>query len=135
MGTASLKSDVTPAQVYNALIKELIGHFERSKRDVPVIESSDPGIYRSLIETKTILVASRLSDRPCAMILDEPEWGFSRAVAEAFVLATTHVAHDLSIPVLLISHKPWWNHLAASTLRVTKRIMPNENLEIRLSVS
>lgn len=75
---------------------------------------------RTLLEVKTMLVAVRIAGRPPALILDEPDWGLSRPASVAFVLAVIRVAHARGIPVILISHKPWWDCLASSTLRVRK---------------
>jgi ABC-type Mn2+/Zn2+ transport system ATPase subunit len=74
----------------------------------------------SLLDTKTILVAARLSARPAALILDEPDWGMSRPSAIAFVSAVLSAAHHQKTPVLLISHKPWWHSVVHSCIRVTR---------------
>lgn len=74
----------------------------------------------SLIRVKLALVAVRLCGHPAALILDEPDWGLPRRMAIAFVLAVIQTADHLEIPVLLVSHKPWWRPMAASLLAVTK---------------
>jgi hypothetical protein len=74
----------------------------------------------SLLEIKMILAAVRLCDRPAGLILDEPDWGLTRSSALALVAALIRVAHRLDVPVVLISHKPWWQPLVRSVLRVTK---------------
>ena len=76
--------------------------------------------FQSLLEVKAILMAIRLCGRPSAVIIDEPDWGLTRASAGAFVSAVISVCHELSVPVLLISHKPWWLNLAKSVLRVRR---------------
>ena len=76
----------------------------------------------SLLDTKTILVAARLSARPAALILDEPDWGMSRPSAIAFVSAVLSAAHHQETPVLLISHKPWWRSMVHSCIRVTRSV-------------
>ena len=73
-----------------------------------------------MLEIKALLVAVRLCGRPGALILDEPDWGLSRDSAIAFVLAAIQVAHEFGIPVLLISHKPWWLKLANSSIHVQR---------------
>jgi len=74
----------------------------------------------TLLETKAVLVAVRLSRRPGGLILDEPDWGLSQMVTKAFVAAVVDVSHDLGVPVILITHKPWWNTVANSQIEVLK---------------
>lgn len=74
----------------------------------------------NLLSIKILLVAARLWNLPKALILDEPDWGLTRRSAEALVLAVTRCAHDLSVPILIISHKPWWKKLVGSCLWVHK---------------
>ena len=76
--------------------------------------------FRSLLEVKAMLVAVRLCGQPGALILDEPDWGLPRASAVALVAAIVKVAHSYGIPVLLISHKPWWRPIAKSVIRVDR---------------
>jgi hypothetical protein len=76
----------------------------------------------SLLEIKLILSAVRLCGRPYGLILDEPDWGLTRATALALVAALIRVAHSLEVPIVLISHKPWWQPLARSALRVAKAV-------------
>lgn len=71
-------------------------------------------------DIKAALIAARLAERPAAIILDEPDWGLTRSCAIALVLAVVQTAHDLGIPAILISHKPWWRPLAASCLVVSR---------------
>jgi energy-coupling factor transporter ATP-binding protein EcfA2 len=81
----------------------------------------------SLLDTKTILVATRLAARPAALILDEPDWGMSRASAIAFVSAVLSAAHRRKTPVFLISHKPWWQTVTRSSVRVTRTMDKDGN--------
>ena len=74
----------------------------------------------TLLETKAVLVAVRLARRPGALILDEPDWGLSQVAAKAFVAAVVDVSHDLNVPVILITHKPWWNTVTNSRVEVLK---------------
>ena len=76
--------------------------------------------FRSLLEVKAILVAIRLCGEPSALIIDEPDWGLTRASAVAFVAAIISACHAFGVPVILISHKPWWFPLAKSVLRVKR---------------
>ena len=94
--------------------------------------------FRSLLEVKAMLVAVRLCGRPGALILDEPDWGLTRTSAVALVAAIVKVAHSYGIPIMLISHKPWWRPMAKSVIRVdrtpkTTNGSGNSTFEIRLS--
>ena len=74
----------------------------------------------TLLEIKAMLIAVRLAS-PCrALILDEPDWGLTRACSVAIVSAAVSEAHRLGVPVLLISHKPWWEPVAASVLKTER---------------
>lgn len=74
----------------------------------------------NLLEMKILLVAVRLVDQKAVLILDEPDWGLTRLEAEAFVTAVVCAAHARSVPVMLISHKPWWQNLVHSVRWVRK---------------
>jgi energy-coupling factor transporter ATP-binding protein EcfA2 len=126
--------DASTTHIYQKLIREFIEYFSRSGRDVPLIGHSEATASKSLIEMKTVLIASRLSGEPCALILDEPEWGLSREAAEGLVIATITVAHESGIPILIISHKKWWANIAASTVFVSKESLPSNTLEVVLSL-
>jgi hypothetical protein len=75
----------------------------------------------TMLETKLLLAALRLSRKTSLLVLDEPDWGVTRCDALTFVLAVVDTAHSLGIPVLIISHKAWWAGLARSHVRVEKR--------------
>ena len=62
----------------------------------------------------------KLCGRPRALILDEPDWGLTRSSAVALVAAVIKAAHAFGIPVVLISHKPWWLTVAKSIIRVER---------------
>lgn len=81
-------------------------------------DGGEPG--QSLLAVKAMLIAVRLSQRPALLFLDEPDWGLSRTDAIAFVLAVLDVCHNMQVPVVIISHKPWWQPLAGSVLEVCK---------------
>jgi energy-coupling factor transporter ATP-binding protein EcfA2 len=74
----------------------------------------------SLLAVKTVLIAARLAHQPAALILDEPDWGLSREAAIGLVLATVQQAHQMDVPVMVISHKPWWRPVAGSVVQVSK---------------
>ncbi len=88
----------------------------------------------SLLDLKLMLTAARLAHKPAAIILDEPDWGFSRQTAIAFVATVVKTAHAMGVAVLLISHKPWWRQVAPSTLRIEKEVLSHseENLLFRI---
>ena len=75
---------------------------------------------RSLLDIKTMLAAARLTRSPGMLILDEPDWGLTRESTVAWVLAVVTIAHGLGIPIMIISHKPWWEPVANSVLRLRK---------------
>lgn len=81
--------------------------------------------FHTLLDVKAILVAVRLAASPAALILDEPDWGLSRRNSMSFVSVVITVAHNLNIPVLLISHKPWWRQMIHSCLSVSRTIFQN----------
>lgn len=83
----------------------------------------------SLLEIKVLLTAMRLSDQHAVLILDEPDWGLSRSDAVAFVTAVVCVAHARSVPVMLISHKPWWRDMARSVRWVRKEAAKTSGAE------
>jgi ABC-type transport system involved in cytochrome c biogenesis ATPase subunit len=74
----------------------------------------------NLRDIKAALVAVRLAKAPAALILDEPDWGLSRQSAIAFVSAVLSVAHAQGTPVILISHKPWWQTIACSGISISR---------------
>jgi energy-coupling factor transporter ATP-binding protein EcfA2 len=94
----------------------------------------DTNRERTLMEIKLLLIAVRLADRPPALILDEPDWGLSRAAAIALVTAVISAAHTLDIPVILISHKPWWQSIAGSCLAVVRSALCGGAFEISLQL-
>lgn len=104
-----------------ALYDEILTRFDTRSGETAARSPGRPaGSAASLLEVKTILVAARLFPPPAALILDEPDWGLSRSDAAAFVTAVVGVAHRLGVPVMIISHKPWWRRVAAGGLRVER---------------
>jgi energy-coupling factor transporter ATP-binding protein EcfA2 len=109
----------TPAEsFYRSLRRGLPKELSRQCRRAEQLRRTDPP---RLLEIKLILAAVRLAQKPRALVLDEPDWGLTRAAAVGFVDSVIGLSHDLAVPVLLISHKPWWDVMAASRLTVTKR--------------
>lgn len=86
-------------------------------------ETPGPGLT-TLLAVKAMLVAVRLAACPAALFLDEPDWGLARTTAIAFVLAVVGQCHRRGVPVLLVSHKPWWSPMANSLLAVEKTAAP-----------
>ena len=108
-----------PMALYKRILKEYLFFEDNAAGKLPEIESADES-FRTLLEIKLILSAVRLCGQPRALILDEPDWGLNRESAIAFVLALITVAHSLGTPVVLISHKPWWQPIANSTVAVRR---------------
>jgi energy-coupling factor transporter ATP-binding protein EcfA2 len=75
----------------------------------------------TLLQLKALLAAIRIAARPAALILDEPDWGLTRAAALGLTAAVLHAAQRAGIAVLLISHKPWWHTVAAGSLAVGRQ--------------
>ncbi len=102
-----------PTAAVETLFRELLAGYARLYAGAapPTAEDCMPPI-------KAALIAARLIDRPTALILDEPDWGLSRAAAIALVLSVVQQAHAREVPVIIISHKPWWPPLAASVVTV-----------------
>lgn len=101
----------------------------------PAIPSNASERPPGLLTVKMLLTSSRLCIPPGAMILDEPDWGLSREAATGLVDGIVALAHARAVPVILISHKPWWKSLAGSEVRVEKRIpRETDNRSARLKL-
>jgi energy-coupling factor transporter ATP-binding protein EcfA2 len=118
--SAGFRNSTAPVDIYRRLMQPLpLRSGQPLYHDVRE-DGCGEGDFPSLLEIKAILVAVRLCGRPAALILDEPDWGLSRAVSIAFVRAAIEVCHELGTPVVLISHKPWWRPIAASVIQVER---------------
>ena len=104
----------------------ILEHCGQPGRGLPDPDKAD------LLTVKAMLAAVRITARPAALILDEPDWGLSRNAVLALVLAVMRAAHAIGVPVLIISHKPWWRPLAQSRLKVVKRPSFPARFEIHL---
>ena len=101
--------------------RQLLTGFRTGGREKDIQEgAADMAGFRSLLEVKAMLVAVRLCGQPGALILDEPDWGLTRSSAVTLVSAIVKVAHSFGIPVMLISHKPWWHPIAKTVIRVDR---------------
>ena len=109
---------LNPLELYNKLLDAYMHNVGHLDEGFSAPEPNGSHDFRTLLEIKIILVAVRLCGAPRALILDEPDWGLTRNAAIAYVAAIIKVAHELGIPVILISHKPWWNGIAGSTVHV-----------------
>lgn len=79
---------------------------------------------RTIQGVKTALLAARLCGRPKLLILDEPEWGLNQRAATQLVRELCEIAHGKGVPVMIVSHKPWFGTMAASRIRVSKHAAP-----------
>ncbi len=127
-----------PVALYEKLLTDFrAAYSDENKENLPQPLAGGTG-FRALLEVKAMLIAVRLCGQPQALILDEPDWGLTRAAAVALVAAVVKVAHSYGIPVILISHKPWWRPIAKSVIRVdrTPKVRDKEGttaFEIRLN--
>ena len=139
-GIAASASDMfgkKPLELFDRIYQEYTELVNRLATGSAEIELAGESEFRPLLEIKALLVAVRLCGRPCALILDEPDWGLSRDSAIALVLAIIRVAHGVGAPVLLISHKPWWFKLAKSTIhvqRTAKKMDEDQNYSFRIKL-
>lgn len=122
-----------------ALFEKLHNQFYAISQHTPALtpeSTANSPTETSLLDLKLMLVAPRLAHSPAAIILDEPDWGFSRQTAIAFVATVVKTAHASGVAVILISHQPWWQQVAPSTLNVEKIIPPRsaENPLFRIHV-
>ncbi len=106
--------------LYQGIRKAFEGAYGGRAEPGPRIRPADNGEDPPLLEIKAILAAARLAQGPPALILDEPDWGLTREAAVAFVSAVIETAHREGVPILLISHKPWWVSVARSKLLVSR---------------
>ena len=103
------------------IYRQIVGLINRMDRSGRLrLSGPETGTVPTLLETKVILVAVRLAHSPGALILDEPDWGLSRSASIAFVAAVVNVSHGLDVPVILITHKPWWDAAVKSRVRIMK---------------
>jgi ABC-type cobalamin/Fe3+-siderophores transport system ATPase subunit len=119
-GSAMPVDGLNPVALCEQLLKEYRAvHAAVSQKGEPQ-PLVDKTRYRSLLEVKAMLLAVRLCGQPGALILDEPDWGLTRASAVALVAAVVKLAHAYGVPILLISHKPWWGPIAKNVIRVDR---------------
>lgn len=127
---SSPESTVSTLDLYHRIIRHFTDAFASRDKPVPL---TDGNRLPSLLEIKAMLIAARLGSRSKALIMDEPDWGLTRESSVALVSATVTVAHALGIPVVLISHKPWWESVAGSILKVARSDAgPDGSFQIRL---
>lgn len=122
-------------QLYRQIIRDQTGVAARQASATDNDAASRAHDQRTLLEIKTILIAVRLAEKPPALILDEPDWGLSRSAAIGLMASVVQAAHAMAVPVILISHKPWWQAIAGSRLKVDKSQPAGGGpFEIRLQV-
>lgn len=119
--TIRSQAGIRGSDTISGIYRRLISIINRMAPHLPLGESGPRnGALPTILETKAILVAVRLAHDPGALILDEPDWGLSRTAATAFVAAVVNVSHRLDLPVILITHKPWWDIVVKSRVRIVK---------------
>jgi energy-coupling factor transporter ATP-binding protein EcfA2 len=127
------------AAAYDAIVKDVCQFSPAATaRLTPFAERRRRTSPPSLIEMKILLTALRLANEKSVLILDEPDWGLSRSDAVAFVSAVIAAAHARGLPLILISHKPWWRHMVRTVRRVSKEPLnasPKEGYLFRIKVT
>jgi len=113
--------------IFEKILTEYSKLYTQSKSKVSTSENGASTASHTLLEIKAILVATRLLEKRCALILDEPDWGLSREASIALVFAIIQVAHELEIPVILISPTPWWHSIAKSIIHIEKSPVVTNN--------
>ena len=114
---------VETGRFYNAIRDNMLGDDMLAPGEVKSFEAGRRARSpATLLELKLLLAARRLASESTAIIMDEPDWGLRQSVAMAFVRGVIHAAHGARLPVLLISHKPWWQDWAGSILEVRKAL-------------
>jgi len=113
--------------IFDKILTEYARLFKKSKSRKSTCGTGENTGSHTLLEIKAILVATRLLEKQCALILDEPDWGLTREASIALVFAIIQVAHDLEVPVILISHKPWWHSIAKSIIHIEKSPIITDN--------
>jgi ABC-type Mn2+/Zn2+ transport system ATPase subunit len=112
-------------RIYNAIRAEMLNGDALSPAEVRAFDAAcGDGTPASMVELKILLAARRLASRPAALVLDEPDWGLRQSAALALLRGIIQTAHGAGVPVLIISHKPWWRAWAASGLEVRKEPAP-----------
>ena len=100
---------------------------------MPIISYDERIGNKTIVEIKFLLVAVRIIDNPTALILDEPGWGLTKDNSIAFVTSIISVAHTNLIPVIIISHKKWYDNISKSELFIKKQNVVNNSFNINIS--
>jgi len=88
---------------------------------------------KTLLELKIVMVACRLSSSPSVIILDEPEWGLTKASSVALIKAIIKVAHSQEVAIIIISHKKWWDKIVNSSVSFQKKILDSNSFIIEMN--
>jgi ABC-type Mn2+/Zn2+ transport system ATPase subunit len=76
------------------------------------------GEERTLLRTKVAMIAMRIAERPTGLVLDEPDWGLTRTQALALFYSVANLCEQEQVPLLVISHRRWFDKLLRSRLRI-----------------
>ncbi len=117
-------------ECHHQIVAALMAAFQDVNREPPTLQQPVGDGVHTLLEIKMMLAAVRLCACPSALILDEPDWGLTRAQAVALVSAINNVAHQRGVAVILISHKPWWRPIARGRIAVQKRNLKDRSFWI-----
>jgi energy-coupling factor transporter ATP-binding protein EcfA2 len=80
----------------------------------------DREIPNSVLQSKIALAVERVLTFSPVLILDEPGWCLSKAIAREFMAQVVKAAHERKIAIVIISHQPaWWDGMIAEHLMLS----------------
>jgi energy-coupling factor transporter ATP-binding protein EcfA2 len=77
----------------------------------------------SLLAIKLKMIAVRVANSPMALILDEPDWGLTKVQAFELVRATIDLCNKVGIPILVITHRQWFDRLFNTQIDFSRKIL------------
>jgi len=77
----------------------------------------------NLLAIKLKMIAARVTNSPMALILDEPDWGLTKVQAFELVRATIDLCNKVGTPILVITHRQWFDRLFHSQIDFSRRLL------------
>ena len=85
----------------------------RSKKLASFNKSKD----ETVLQAKLALTAERIVSNPPLIILDEPDWCFSKTITEIYLEIVVEFCHAKNIPIVIITHlHDWYTNFVGSVL-------------------